>query len=68
MPDCEKCGKRPGGKWRSGGYTCLCGPCKFSETFSGPRGARFAQKLSAEATLATGQNVSVELKFDPGGD
>ena len=56
---CERCAQRPGKPWDgTGGFTCLCGPCKLKIVLTD----KFATKLSSEATLATGEAVTV--KFD----
>jgi hypothetical protein len=61
---CEKCGERPGGPWDgSGGYKCLCGRCKVRHVLGGENGKKFGIELSAEATLATGAHIKVEMNI-----
>jgi hypothetical protein len=63
---CEKCQLRPGHPWDgTGGFTCLCGPCKFEVTFSGARGVERGVRMEQSLTEATGTRVTIEFRFDP---
>lgn len=61
---CQKCGEREGKPWDgSGGFDCLCGRCKVRHVLGGDRGRKFGIELGAQASLATGANIKVEMNI-----